>query len=214
MWLTAPNQLGIAGWRTGNSIWPLEVHPGRGVTLGTRQAAVCLSASDDSGLPELRDQYVRGDELHLSFPQAEPHIFGLKLCIRPIAGFDGSSDRMGFETMVSIQTSFLDSHPTVDLSAMEPCRAEKTDVGSNEVAFTFAAGEGRSIVLLGRHDAPFTEIIEDETQTSLRLFGQFLEKGVIRRARPWVLLGQGATIAEDEVSATAAQLSASPVPLD
>lgn len=205
MWLTAPNQLGIAGWRVDDAFCPLEIVHGSGLLLGSEDCGVRLTASDDGSFPELRDQFVRGDELHLGFPQADPHEFGLRLCIR---GLEGNASGPSFELMVSIQTTWLDSRPTVDLSAT----GTLGDVGDGDASFTFENDNGHSAILLGPHDAPFTSVVPTDGTSKLRLFGQFLEKGVIRRARPWILFGkQGVTA--DEIEKSAARLAASPLPL-
>ncbi|MEL6104755.1 MAG: hypothetical protein AAFU85_01905 [Planctomycetota bacterium] len=211
MWLTAPNRLGMAGWSFEGSFCPLEVTPGTAVTLGRDGGAIELSVSASQGLPELRDQYVRGDDLHLTFPQEEPHQFGIELCIRPLPHIGSAhAGWLGFEWMVSIQTTWLDSHPTVDLSATG-ARDSKI---APEGVFQFESEVGRAAVVLGRHDAPFVSVLPNGEATRLRLFGQFLEKGVIRRARPWVLLGHGREgYPQGLIQGAAEALAESPVPL-
>ena len=56
--------------------------------------------------------------------------------------------------------------------------------------------------------------IETDTLLRLRLFGDFLEKGVIRKARPWIVITRGETPpSESELESLWKSLCESPLPL-
>jgi len=66
----------------------------------------------------------------------------------------------------------------------------------------------------GPHDQPFTTNHSTDSLLRLRLFGEFLEKGVIRRGRPWLVIDvSGQVPAENRLVSLWQQLCGSPVPL-
>ena len=220
MWLTAPNRIGIAAWQTDDSVWRIESRiSDDSVRLWAGQESLALISSDASELPMLQEQFVRGDELHLSFPQSGDNCdFGFRLVIRPVESESlvTDADRGVFELIVSVETTRLDSHPTLDL--LIPSR--------NGLACREADGIGNAIhlangatanwaVLLGPHDAPFTTAIDQPEGVRLRLFGEFLEKGVIRRARPRVIIDRARReIDPDLIDKAWNALAQSPLPLN
>lgn len=233
MWMTAPNRIGIAAWQSGDSIWRVEARSGgrEGVAFLIGDTSLSLRSSDDALLPALAEQYVRGDELHMSFPQIDESPsattatapgcdceFGFRLVIRPVTvdGFSTNTDRCVFELLVSIQTTLLDAHPTLDLSMDTTRSVHPTEVASTKNAVH--VGENASFsaaVLLGPQDAPFTGWIDEPGSLRLRLFGEFLEKGVIRRARPWVVVDRSHSEIDGEfVRGGWKALADSPLPLD
>ena len=240
MWLTAPNQLGIAAWLDrhpdGDSAWLIEA---RGETSGIcfrlGNQSLRLVSSDDKPLARLAEQYVRGNELHLSFPQEEGLNFGFRIAIEPLlptqlglpssaAGSTGEDSNVGnpdwmlFEVVVSIQTSLLDSHPTLDLIAEGT--AESADEGTlpnsiHQVSFaSTTADSAHGNGFLSQHDAPFTTDLTEASRLQLRLFGEFLEKGVIRRARPWLLLSRSDASPNVDLAELWQHLNRRPVPLN
>lgn len=231
MWMTAPNRIGIAAWQAGDSVWRVEALGGReGVAILIGDTSLSLGSSDDRLLPALDEQYVRGDELHLSFPQSDPSSsvpdakapegeceFGFRLVLRPVAfdGFSTNNDRCVFEMLVSIQTTLLDAHPTLDLTMTTSHSARSVEVESTKNAVHLGANTSFSAaVLLGPQDAPFTGVIDEPGSLRLRLFGEFLEKGVIRRARPWVVLDRSESEIDGEfVRGGWKALADSPLPL-
>lgn len=219
MWLTAPNQIGIAAWQSGDSIWRIESRcPGDGIQLWVGDECLALVSSDDRPLPPLDEQFVRGDELHLSFPQSgDSGDFGFRLVIRLIdsSSSTASPDRAVFELLVSIETTRLDAHPTLDL--LLPARDGVTShtVAETKNAVHLASNaQMHAAVLLGPQDAPFTSSIAQPGKLRLRLFGEFLEKGVIRRARPRIIVDRAASqIESPDFEAAWDALAQSPIPL-
>lgn len=219
MWLTAPNRMGDAAWVAGDSAWRVLARGGAdGVRIDVGGQSVSLLASDGGTLPQLDEQFVRGDQLHFSFPQVDGRDeFGFRLVLRPVLCNDASGEagRVAFEVLVSIQTTLLDSHPTLDLVLPATDHPESLAVDSVVSAVHFAAENSlHSAVLLGPHDAPFTSLVPADGQLRLRLFGEFLEKGVIRRARPWLILDRsGMPIEASAATEWWHQLAGSPLPL-
>ena len=69
-------------------------------------------------------------------------------------------------------------------------------------------------IFLGTHDSPFTTELSTPESLQLRLFGEFLEKGVIRKARPWILLSHAPSEpSQSELQAIWDQLASRPLPL-
>lgn len=220
MWLTAPNRMGIAAWQCGDSVWRIQTrgHQRGGIELCLGSERLQLVASGDKPLPALDEQFVRSDELHWSFPQSGADCeFGFRLVVRPVTfgEFDCGPERAAFELLLSVQTTLLDSHPTLDLIVPAGSSRVRTEVAAanGTVHLTKHAGIAAAVVL-GPQDAPFTSQIEDSAALRLRLFGEFLEKGVIRRARPWVILDRSATEIDPAIAEIACQaLAESPLPL-
>ena len=124
---------------------------------------------------------------------------------------------MVLEVTIAIETTFLDTHPKLDLVVTGG------DVRTLDVAaFTAVTGsppisicqrEAGVAVLLGPHDAPFTTNQSSDHEIKLRLFGDFLEKGVIRKARPWLVIDRGREFGDSQLRRLWGELSQSPLPL-
>ena len=217
MWLTTPNRIGIASWQTEDSVWRLNAQGSEGVTIPLKDSFVGLRGSNAQPLAGLFEQFVREDELHFDFPQPENSDFGYRLVVKPVAvpAWPCSQTRVAFQWLVSVQTRLLDSHPTIDLMTSldgKPRSIVLPETGSS--AYIVESDRLSIAFVLGSSDAPFTEMIFDGNSTRLRLFGQFLEKGVIRRARPWVLIDRsGDRISDETVRDAAETLAGRPLPL-
>ena len=206
----------------GDSVWSLDVRGGNhGIRISCAEAATAdtacfaLEAVGDDELPELSEQFVRGDELHLVYPQGEGN-YALRLVLQPI---DASDDGLVLEAVIAIQTNLLDSHPMVDLVSKttdlrrENAGANPGDSGAAEITVG-RSGQCEVAALLGPHDSPFTLDGSWEEEIRLRLFGEFLEKGVIRKARPWLVMKRSEQPLEMEDLRTRwNELSSSPLPL-
>ncbi len=219
MWLTAPNRIGIAAWQIEDSVWRIEARGGRdGVALHVGDQSIHLVAPGDQTLPRLDEQFVRGDELHLAFPQSDDSQFGFRLVVRPVQwnGFAADPTRACFELLISIQTTLLDSHPTLDLvvPASEGARAESVPASQCRVHHA-ATGDSAVAVILGPQDAGESGVIDVDQAQRVTLFGEFLEKGVIRRARPWLIVNRAGTEIDAKwISAAIDALTESPLPLN
>jgi len=222
MW--SSESLGLATWSESGSAWPVDARGGEhGIALldsSTQTPLVSFSPVDQPQLPAVAEQYVRGDVWHLNYPQVSGR-FAIRLALRPI---ETESKLLVLETVVSIETDLLDTHPKIDLDV--PCHSidaivpedrdgedDVTGTGSAPISVA-AAGAVCCSVLLGPQDRPVTTNHSTDSLLRLRLFGEFLEKGVIRRGRPWIVIDRsGATTASERLKDWLCRLDASPVPL-
>ena len=225
MWQTDESKTGIAVWNDQHGCWSLDARGGKadirllpGDLLTDPQSGgaaewLRLAPVDQPVLPDLEEQFVRGKELHLYYPQGESD-FGLRLALEPIRS---TPENLVLQVTVDVQTSLLDSHPKLDIVASG---GEVRSLAVDDLAghggsppITVCDAAATVAVLLGPHDAPFTTNQSLAQEIRLRLFGDFLEKGVIRKARPWVIIDRGREIGDPQLRRIWRELSQSPLPL-
>jgi hypothetical protein len=153
------------------------------------------------------DAYVRGSDLVASYSPASewpyaPQVYWSANTLESIEGVVGSISQL-----VSVQTHLLDTHPKIDLLSQLPSSEYLLiSLGDHEAEFEPIEGDrtlrsvgGTTCVLWRMLSAPFSyiEIVESTDFNELscgptgdgrllanwRLFAEFLEKGVIRKAR-------------------------------
>jgi len=177
-------------------------------------------AADQDAMPKLAEQFVRGDQWHLSFPETENDTYSLRIVLRPIA-IEG--DGLLMESVISLQTRLLDTHPTVDMVAKgdnnEAISASEVECGvavssgSNPITITHGP-DGSAAFLMGTRDYPVTSDFSDVEGLRLRLFGEFLEKGVIRKARVWIrIVPSSNSLDRQELMEMFQELENTPLPL-
>lgn len=188
------------------------------------QPLLSIQPVDDNPLPTAAEQFVRGNRIFVNYPQANGN-YAIRLALEVI---EATANGLVVEASLSIQTDLLDSHPMLDL-VVQGKRIDRFDPPEQESDWhaplvsstrgarplTVAQRESyRTAILLGPHDAPFTTDCSDQERMRLRLFGDFLEKGVIRTARPWIVLDQtGQTESLDRLLRLHRQLCGRPLPL-
>ncbi len=235
MWQT--NELGLASFQHGALRLDVDARGGEfgihwkvsGDALPAGDVSASLRCVRDDVLPSIEDQFVRGDEWHVHLPQ-QSGSYSLDIVFRPVMHSELQEARakdapatLVLEATLSIHTSLLDTHPTIDLDIDTKLRgrldangdniAPRMDDASNGIESSGSAAitHGASAsVLLGQHDYPFTTDHTSADKISLRLFGEFLEKGVIRKARPWIVLG---SITEEQIADLWKSLAGTPLPL-
>ena len=217
MWIT--NQLGVATWSDAGTQWPLDAQGGQAIRLGRTGATVQFKPVDDTTLPTADEQFVRGRSWNVNYPQSE-HRHALRIAFEAIKT---TSESLLLEATLSIQTDLLDSHPKIDIQFDGRSVETLTSIGGGEhpatqsgsAAVTTARSDAVfAAVFLGPHDSPFTTDLSTPNSLKLRLFGEFLEKGVIRKARPWILLSHAPNEpSESELQAIWDQLASRPLPL-
>lgn len=264
MWQRQPDDPDV--WQLADSPWQMRVAgAGQGIVMrgvgddADSPLGARLQPVGDDRLPSLGEVFVRGDELHLDYPQAGER-WGLNLVVRPVAF---APSRLILAWTLGIQTTLWESHPTIDLvvsgtglrrwildgpNAADPAVAAAFPLAEAPVggqiasqdeglpqgrpggaespggAGSFPGGaaaisrvrqrDGAIAVLLGPRDFPWTSELSGSDEIRLRLFGEFLERGVIRKAQPWLVLD--GPVRADEVSSLAESwrtLSRSPLPL-
>lgn len=201
---------------------------------GERTGLPRLLPPGDHPFPPLGESYVRGNDLLASLPQTPAVEFGLELCHRVIRA---TSEMMVIETIVAVQTNLLDSHPTVDLACDAAGRSvvdlaaalgdarqwlihSHGDAGRSTkqpppaTCFTDSGNTDTTVVLLPPSDRAAAADISPVGRDAIRyrLLAEFLEKGVIRKARFWT----GRFLAPPSDQAVAqlyAELMHTPLPL-
>ncbi len=209
------DQLGIAVLQTENATWALDARGGahgiRVVDSSSSFAPLAFTPVDQPELPAVAEQFVRGDALHLTYPQGEG-LYELRIVFRPIRWKGG----FVLESTIAIQTDRLDSHPTLDVvvdgDSLATDRVNSNASGASPISVV-GSNDRSTCVLLGPHDRPFTTDHSTKNQLRLRLFGDFLEKGVIRKARPWIVFSAEASPSESELRELWRRLCDSPLPL-
>ncbi len=228
MWIT--NQLGVASWTDAGTEWELDARGGQAICLGwPNEAAVRFKPVDDSTLPAADEQFVRGRCWNVNYPQADQRL-ALRIAFEPI---ETTADSILLEATISIQTDLLDSHPKIDIQsdaksiktlnvpgasqhpASQPGASQHPASQSGAAAVTIAKSDTTFVaIFLGTHDSPFTTELSTPESLQLRLFGEFLEKGVIRKARPWILISRAKQEpSESELQAIWQRLAGRPLPL-
>ena len=215
MW--KPSKTGHAIWtnKQGDA-WFLDAGGQKGgIRIGTtsdRESVIELLPVDNVAFPTATEHFVRGDQWHVIYSQGECD-FALRVVFRPIQSTEG---RLMIELIIALQTSLLDTHPTIDLCAhgenvitLDPSGDGATSTGCAPMTIT-QSNASNVAVLLGPHDYPFTKNLSSDGDIRLRLFGDFLEKGVIRKARPWLAIGE---YSQAELNDAFDQLAESPLPL-
>lgn len=217
------SKLGVAVWTDSHGSWSLN---GSGGECGVSLVAGDMLSGDDAPtwfrfeavdqeyLPVANEHYVRGDELHVHYPQKEG-IFGLRLVLQPI---HSTPSHLVLEATIAVQTSLLDTHPKVDVivdsSQTRDLKVKDLEVVGGAPPISFSTSEtATTAVLLGPHDAPFTSDQSNAQQVNLRLFGDFLEKGVIRKARPWLVVDRDGSMTDSQLIGLWGELADSPLPL-
>ncbi|MEM6779301.1 MAG: hypothetical protein AAF670_16730 [Planctomycetota bacterium] len=223
----APATRRLATWSV-DSNDPIELHERTGsggirVVLGDHELAELVPVGDDTW-GSADELYARSDSLHCVFGQGQG-TYALKVVWRMVSE---SSHRVILEPTISIQTSLLDSCPVVDLCLTgNPDAREPNDDSSSELANRVHAttwnANSSSTALLTVGDASTTKEIRSGMDSDglktpvgvrLRLFGEFLEKGVIRKARPWLVFDRdGRTLSPSDQQKLAKQLDETPLPL-
>ena len=224
MWKTT--QLGVGAWSDEFGELAVDARGGAdGIAMGSLNDAVRVQICevDEEPLPIAGEQFIKeegdGDQWHINFPQGDAR-FALRLTLKPI---ESNSDRLVMETCLSVQTDLLDSHPKLDLqvdcnrieSWVPQDKFGKDDVrGPGSAAISTAtSGQNAASIILGPQDQPFTTNHSTDMLLRLRLFGDFLEKGVIRRGRPWIVLERNGRCSDSELERLWNRLRESPLPL-
>lgn len=221
MWKPSETKIGLATWNVGTRTVHVDARGGSdGINLTTQGASpISFCPVDQDQLPEACEQYVRGAGWHVNYSQGDSS-YALRLSFEAM---ETSDHRLVIEACVSIQTDLLDLHPKLDIEV--DCRdidsvvpsdpfGKDTIEGAGVAPISIAKHEiGSTSILLGPHDHPFTTNHSTDTTLRLRLFGDFLEKGVIRKARPWIVFDLDKTGDEEALQQTWNQLCESPLPL-
>jgi hypothetical protein len=146
----------------------------------------------------IEEAYVRGSDLISIFDQrdTDSFAFSIRHCL-----LAPSHCKMGIESWLSVQTDDLDSEPVLWVSCRSAdashwatmshkellgrSNGESSTGSTNLAAIVCKNREESGVWLIDRGDQQHCEILSAPTEAEQRieLFGHFMEKGVIRRAR-------------------------------
>jgi hypothetical protein len=165
--------------------------------------------------PRLADAYVRGDDVVVFYPEHRQQPYSLQLDFRAL---QSPEMLLGLEVWVSVQTQLLECYPAVQISFRSQSaglRGPAGDPGAplmiHHQAWTPACTSHIWVHPLDAPEASWSETSPGDRQSVL-LFGKFMEKGVIRRARLQWWLGS-ASLDPAKVAALRQQFAISPLPL-
>ena len=175
-------------------------------------------------IPPCRESFVRGDALHLCFLETDAAPIGFDLVLMAIEADEGI---LVVETVVSLSTPLLDSHPMVEMEVGDGHPGHPRWTGGRwkrlldgPDAMWVTALPSKSIdgpkvatsLLCDGRDLPSLAAEGEGDLRRIRFFGDFLEKGVIRRVQPWWIWSNG-LITRRKADQLSAQLAQRPLAL-
>jgi len=210
------SSIGTASFRI--SGWNLRVEhkpDGLRMTTSLDQSAQLgsLLSLTGSNFPMLAESFIRGDELHLIMPHSNRMDVGLEIALMVIQADD---ECFILETTLSLQTQSLDSYPGVrlDVAGSVPLVAS-----TKNTARLFSSG------MADHPDAKLLYVsvfVDERDQLSIHettggtqaieFFGDFMEKGVIRKVQPW-WVWSSPKLSDSQLIKFAESLSRRPLPL-
>lgn len=144
-------------------------------------AGSAAPSAEETGLAEA---YVRGDDLVASYAEAVVRPYRVQVYWRFAEFASESPSLVGWETIVSVQTSRWDIDPRMELRTTcdGSCRMTSTLPGSFALR---NGGQGYLEILhpAGSHRSECRPTADGGWEITHTLFGGFLEKGVLLRAR-------------------------------
>lgn len=139
-------------------------------------------ANHSAAAMPLEDAYVRQRDLIALFPQVSPWNFGYQVDMRMLA--ESNLHALTMEIWLSIQTSLLDTHPQLELHLT----GERFN---NLVENGWTSDSSRIGLLVHPLDQADCQIDREKDSLEMRVFGRFMEKGVIRRMRFRLIVASG-----------------------
>jgi hypothetical protein len=152
----------------------------------------------ESSKVNLRESYVRGADLIALYPQTNARPFNVQLQYR----LDETNGVVSIEQWISNYTFSLDTHPIVDVSlfdlgecmgidyycfdndVLKQVEANSLQPETPVAAIVKTCHDDNSLVaMIHPCDQDDTTVFASDSSLNVKLFGQFMEKGVIRRAR-------------------------------
>ncbi len=159
----------------------------QGVELGT---VLCVIPQPTHSR-HIQEAYVRQADLIVRYEQHGDDLYTLQLNWRTFdCDLDGA---LAIELWLSVQTTLLDTHPVVELKSSVNAsnwetvslRERKAEPSERPAVMVAHCGQHTLLVMVQASDVEHVALQSDDldTEHTLRMFGHFMEKGVIRRAR-------------------------------
>jgi len=156
-----------------------------------RRVVLSLIEPTEGSPRQASEAYVRQNDLISEFAQTRHDQFSFQTYFRILP--ESTDDLLGLEVWLSVQTTLLDSCPSMELVSIVPnSRWRWQSLSSSHAIWLVSHVENRggpmsALGMVHPLDESQTIRVEDETiaedSLSLRIFSHFMEKGVIRRAR-------------------------------
>jgi hypothetical protein len=187
-------QLTLKEWEANYRI----TQPGKGMTLRSlaprkQQATICMISPGAGGAAKPTESYIRNNDLIVDYAQQNTEQFSLETYFRSLPSIGQWT--FGLEIWLSVQTNLLDSTPTIDFSCDTSEQAWSVPKDWNHhscqtpwllTSSNASSASPNLAVMIHPLDVEQTKIIRSESHPSwiaLKLFSEFMEKGVIRRGR-------------------------------
>lgn len=213
--------------------WELSLNPlapKQGLQLsksGTQTWEVLSVEAVPAHALKAEEAYVRGDDLIVRFDQSDEDNFAFQLDFRVLPDAREQVE-MGVELWLSVQTDDLESEPTLKVGSHSPTGqywdildhgkvlgdSKDINADSSPAALVCIADKQTGVWLIEFGDQRHADLLSSpgESEQRIELFGHFMEKGVIRRARMRFFLIEGEV--EDQLLKELYQeFSESPLPL-
>lgn len=176
--------------------WRVDLDPrapnaGLKIRVGSTQLGEFLKISPKpSHSFKIQEAYVRQNDLIVRYEQSIADLYTIQLNWRRLNC--EIPDALALEVWISVQTSLLDTHPTIEVRSGTPdalwhsltlddLSMDKSD--STAIGLVKKSGL-TAMVMIEPSDARQARRIVDRSEDfAFRLLGDFMEKGVIRRAR-------------------------------
>jgi hypothetical protein len=138
----------------------------------------------------IQEAYVRQNDLIVRYEQSNQDLYTVQLNWRRLES--EIPDALAVEVWISVQTSLLDTHPTIEVRSRTPdaqwhvLTLSDLQIEKNDCAVLGLVKKSgvTSIIMIEPSDAQQARrITERSDEFSFRILGDFMEKGVIRRAR-------------------------------
>ncbi len=174
------------------------------------------------GLPALSESpltetYVRDDDLVASYAPTQEFPFFTQLCWRLRPPNASSTSRFAMSLLISMRTDLLDTHPEIEvLTQSRPNQSLAATWLAGAPIYWGAINEAVTLIdFAAAEDCKEQNLVTTKSQTDVlqrKLFAQFLEKGVLRRARLFAAIAPASTT-EQQVVKICQEFSQTELPL-
>lgn len=137
----------------------------------------------------IQEAYVRQNDLILRYEQSGNDLYSLQLNWRRL---DWDQDALALELWISVQTSLLDTHPAIEIRSGTPgalwhfLSLNDLSIGNSDktvVGLVKKSGVTAMVMVEPSDAQPVNRSLDRNEEFALKIFGEFMEKGVIRRTR-------------------------------
>ncbi len=167
----------------------------------------------------IQEAYVREEDLILRYEQSGEDLYTVQLNWRRLES--EVRDSLCIELWLSVQTSLLDTHPVIDVRSRTPdalwhiLTLDDLSLGKSDAAamgLVKKSGVTAMIMIEPMDARQAQKTLDRNDYFNLKLFGEFMEKGVIRRTRLRFLAVTG-ELARSKIAKQYRIFTDSPLPL-